>query len=49
MWEYKVVFYHIDIALYELENGMNRLGKEGWELIGCDRRYFFFKRPKEQG
>lgn len=42
-WEYKAVL-HVD------DEALNKLGKEGWELVcagGKGGNYLFFKRPIE--
>lgn len=42
-WEYKAVL-HVD------DTELNKLGKEGWELVCCGGKggnYLFFKRPIE--
>jgi hypothetical protein len=51
MWEYKVVV--IFERQTEMEQGLNKLGSEGWELAaysplsnGSSSGTFIFKRPK---
>jgi hypothetical protein len=42
-WEYKAVL-HVD------DESLNKLGREGWELVACGGKggnYLFFKRPIE--
>ncbi len=55
-WEYNVLWHH-EIAAYgpkpvSLEEGMNKLGAEGWELVAVEPRregataVYYFKRPR---
>ena len=45
-WEYKTIMIAPDVGVEH----MNRLGQEGWELVGTSVKdrvysYLFFKRP----
>jgi hypothetical protein len=43
-WEYKLVD-HVDSPRERATGKLNKLGKEGWELIAIDFPYHYFKRP----
>jgi len=45
-WTYKVVTLDLDLRSESFEEQLNRLGAEGWELVGFDLEItmFFFKR-----
>jgi hypothetical protein len=49
-WEYKVVdlntfTWTTSARAAESEALMNELGRQGWELVGVETIYFYFKRP----
>lgn len=35
-----------DHRLLKLSTILDDLGREGWELVAVDERYFYLKRPK---
>ena len=41
-WEYKTIFKGAD----DLENQLNRLGDEGWEVAAATDYHVILKRPK---
>lgn len=46
-WEYKIVAPGFRAALDDskMENKLNELGADGWELVGFKGDYYVFKRP----
>lgn len=42
-WEYKMVSIFVNGNI----NVMNKLGKEGWEMVGIHNEMMYFKRPIE--
>jgi hypothetical protein len=49
MWEYKVEYIGDHSTHAPLEDHLNQLGAEGWELIGLFYRNAYFKRKKNNG
>lgn len=45
-WEYLVVGRHF-LPYHDIEKSLNEYGKDRWELVGCDREKYLFKRPKK--
>jgi hypothetical protein len=47
-WEYKILAeaYVEKLGEGDLAAGLSRLGEEGWELVGFEKRRFVFKREK---
>ena len=45
-WTYKVITLDLSMSSESFEDQLNRLGAEGWELVGFDLEItmFFFKR-----
>jgi hypothetical protein len=47
-WEYRVKEFSIADANPEaLQDSLNKLGEDGWELVWCNQDKGIFKRPKQ--
>ncbi|RYG38092.1 DUF4177 domain-containing protein [bacterium] len=49
-WEDKAIHlapmkWRIDDSMDAIEEELNRLGKEGWELVSTEPSIYYFKRP----
>lgn len=49
-WEYHVLFLAAAREIGQVEDALNQLGRDGWELVTVDdagenAKVFFFKRP----
>jgi hypothetical protein len=45
LWEYKMLVLGGPAPFGVLEDQLNQLGAEGWEMVGADGFHVFFKRP----
>jgi len=45
-WEYTTVM--AEFLMTGATHRLNKLGNEGWELVGFDYGFAFFKRPSEK-
>lgn len=46
-WEYIVRIGPRGIGTGRINDWLNRVGAEGWELVAADEGVYYFKRPKE--
>jgi hypothetical protein len=45
-WGYKLVKFELAVSYQEIEEEINKLGEQGWELIAIEYQVWVFKRPE---
>jgi hypothetical protein len=47
-WEYQLVKAPSGVPITNIEDDLDALGKDGWELCGIHYGYFILKREKQE-